>query len=131
MKANYPARMKKSLPLSSQLNSDKGLIRVSQVKEAVQIEWNKHYDETYEQIKDDITIQLMATVLCYLHQRYGWQSKVLNSVVRGTEDLFKMMMSGGIMGKEFNTEHCIEYLEKMGVEFYQKGGKQCKENPQT
>lgn len=131
MKANYPARMNKPLPLSARLNSNKGLIPVSQVKEAVQIEWDIHYNETYESIKDDITIQLMATVLCYLNKKYGWKSKVLNSVLRGTEDLFKMMLSGGIMGKEFNTEHCIEYLESMGVEFYQKGGKKCKENPQT
>lgn len=130
MKANYSARMNKSLPLSARLNSNKGLIPVSQVKEAVKIEWDRHYNKTYENIREDIAIQIMATVLCYLNKRYGWKSKVLNSVLRGTEDLFNMMLSGGVMGKEFNTEHCIEYLESLGVEFHQKGEKKCKENPQ-
>lgn len=93
------------------------IITTDNVEDAVAKEWDKKIDLLYEEVKKDVVAQLMATVLCYLHQRYGWGGKVLNSVKEGTEDLFKMMLKDGIMGKPFTTDNCIEYMRSLGVEF--------------
>lgn len=93
------------------------LIQKSDVEKAVNAEWDAKIDALYEEVKKDIVAQLMATVLCYLNKRYGWKGKVLNSIKEGVEDLFKIMQSGGIMGKEFNTQNCIDYMKEIGVKF--------------
>lgn len=93
------------------------LIQKSDVEKAVQAEWDMKIDTLYEEVKKDVVAQLMATVLCYLNKRYGWKGKVLNSIKEGTEDMFKIMQSDGIMGKPFTTQNCIEYMKEIGVNF--------------
>lgn len=85
-------------------------------------QWMEKENEVFESCKRDITTQILATLLCYLNKRYGWKAKVLNSIKDGIQDLFIAMQTNGIMGKEFNTQHCIDYMLSIGVTFDDKGG---------
>ena len=80
-------------------------------------EWDRREQKVFDACKRDIITQLLAVTLCYLNKRYGWKTKVLNSVKDGIQDMLVMMQKDGIMGQEFNTEHCIDYLEHMGITF--------------
>lgn len=93
------------------------IIQKSDVENAVQEEWNSKLDQLYEDVTNDVTAQLMATVFCYLNIRYHWTGKTLNSIKEGIEDLFILMQRDGIAGKPFNTDNCIEYMRSLGVEF--------------
>lgn len=92
------------------------IIQKSDVEKAVQAEWDLKIDRLYEEVKKDVAAQLTAVFLIYLHQRYGWKGKVLNSIKTGVESLFKLMENEGIFGKEFTPINCIEYLQKLGVD---------------
>ena len=92
------------------------IIQKSDVEKAVKAEWDRQVDELYEKVKKDVAAQLTAVFLIYLHQRYGWKGKVLNSIKTGVEALFKLMENEGIFGKEFTPINCIEYLQEIGVD---------------
>ena len=92
------------------------------VLKAIDDEWDKREQEVFDKCKRDIITQLLATTLCYLNKRYGWKAKVLNSVKDGIQDLFIAMQTNGIMGQEFTTEHCIDYLISIGVTFDERKG---------
>ena len=93
------------------------------VAEEFDRQWVEKEIEVFESCKRDITTQILATLLCYLNKRYGWKAKVLNSIKDGIQDLFIAMQTNGIMGKEFNTQHCIDYMLSIGVTFDDKGGR--------
>lgn len=92
------------------------IVQTSDIEKAVQAEWDTKVDRLYEEVKKDVVAQITAVFLIYLHQRYGWKGKVLNSIKSGVEDLFKLMETEGIFGKEFSPVNCIEYLQKMGID---------------
>lgn len=92
------------------------LIQKADIDKAIQAEWDNKVDELYEKVKTDVAAQITAVFLTYLHQRYGWKGKVLNSIKIGVEDLFKLMETDGIFGKDFTPVNCIEYLKELGVD---------------
>lgn len=92
------------------------IIQKADLDKVLQAEWDSKVDKLYEDVKIDVSAQITAVFLIYLHQRYGWKGKVLNNVKTGVEDLFKLMENNGIFGKEFTPVNCIEYLQKMGVD---------------
>lgn len=91
------------------------IIRKSDVEKAVQDEWLSKVDKVYDDVRDDVATQITAVFLIYLHQRYGWKGKVLNSIKTGVEGLFRIMETDGIFGKEFTPINCIEQLQELGV----------------
>lgn len=98
------------------------------VAEEFDRQWAEKENEVFESCKRDIITQILATLLCYLHTRYGWKAKVLNSIKDGIQDLFVAMQTNGIMGQEFNTQHCIDYMLSIGVTF-DRGGEDDGEQP--
>lgn len=98
------------------------------VAEEFDRQWAEKETEVFESCKRDIITQILATLLCYLHTRYGWKAKVLNSIKDGIQDLFVAMQTNGIMGQEFNTQHCIDYMLSIGVTF-DRGGEDDGEQP--
>lgn len=97
------------------------LISCGEIKKAFDEEYSKRCDEIYASITQDITVQLMATVLFELNKEFGFGKKRLQRVQSGTESLFKLMEEG-ILGKKFTTEDLIKYMkEKYDIELDAQG----------
>lgn len=95
----------------------KVLITVGEMKQNFEIEYNRRAGELFRKIQNDIVAQLMATVLLVLNQDYGFGKKRLQAFKRAVEARFIAMTNGGIMGKKFDTQTCIDLMrEKYGID---------------
>lgn len=92
------------------------LISCGEIKKAFDEEYSKRVDEVYKNITQDITVQIMATVLFELNKEFDFGKKRLQRVVSGTEGFFRLMEEG-ILGKKFTTEDLIKHMkEKYDIE---------------
>ena len=56
-----------------------------------------------------------------LNKEFGFGKDRLNKFYRGVNDLFKLMTTDGILGKEFTPINCIEVLRgKYGIDLDEK-----------
>ncbi len=80
-------------------------------------EWESQVDKVYADAKRDVAAQLMAVCLTELNKEFGFGKDRLNKFYSGVNDYFRLMSTGGVMGKEFSTLNCINYMiEQYGID---------------
>ena len=100
------------------------IITVGALKAAFEKEYNTRMPEIFETAKRDAAAQILATCACALNKEFGFGRKRLRRFKRAVEGLFLAMSRGGIAGKEFNTQHCIDYMrDKYGIDVDTKEAK--------
>lgn len=111
MKANY-RQNKGKLQKRTKVFSEEDL------QEFVNSEWEKHKDEVYQIATRDVSAQILAVMFATLYMPpYGWREKRLKDLKRHFEYTFKSM-SDTVLGKEFGTIDCIEFLKsEFGIDF--------------
>lgn len=95
-------------------NIYKEYLKREQTKKVVEIGNAVHEEyerSVFEAVKNDIVAQLMAVVFTVLNKDFGFGKDRLMKVKKGTEELFKIMLNGGICGQEFNTQNCLDYMK--------------------
>lgn len=88
------------------------VISVGELKRNFEREYNARTDEIFDDIKRDVVAQLMAVVLTALHNELGFGKKRLRRFKLAVEALFIAMKRGGIMGRQFNTQACIDLMRE-------------------
>ena len=100
---------------------DKYFTTVQDIKKAVKAECDAKIDAVYEEVKKDVASQIMAVCCMELNKEFGFGKDRLNKFYRGVNDLFKLMATDGILGKEFTPINCIEVLrDKYGIDLDEK-----------
>ena len=100
---------------------DKYFTTVQDIKKAVKAECDAKIDAVYEEVKKDVASQIMAVCCMELNKEFGFGKDRLNKFYRGVNDLFKLMATNGIMGKEFTPVNCIDLLrDKYGIDLDEK-----------
>ena len=100
---------------------DKYFTTVQDIKKAVKAECDAKIDAVYEEVKKDVASQIMAVCCMELNKEFGYGKKRLNRFYEGVNDLFKLMATDGILGKEFTPINCIEVLrDKYGIDLDEK-----------
>lgn len=98
------------------------IIQTKDVKEAVDIEWNKRIDQVYDSVKRDCSAQLLAVIFYALKVNHKHSNKYLQSFKREIEDIFELMQSG-VFGRKFDTQDCINFMrDECGIDFDGKEG---------
>lgn len=93
------------------------IMTVGEMKKHFEREYNRRAQEMFEQIKKDVVAQIMATCLVALQKFFGFGKKRLQRFKSCTEALFVAMAAGGIFGKEFTTQNCIDVMrERYGID---------------
>lgn len=93
------------------------IITAGEMKRNFEREYNARAEEMFEQIKRDVVAQLMATCLTALKIHFGFGKKRLQKFKSDVESLFVAMSRGGIMGKEFSTQSCIDLMrDEYGID---------------
>lgn len=93
------------------------VITVGEMKRNFEKELNARADELFEIMKRDIIAQLMSTCMTALNKDFGFGKKRLQRFKNSTEALFVAMAAGGIFGKEFTTQSCIDLMrERYGID---------------
>ena len=100
---------------------DKYFTTVQDIKKAVKAECDANINAVYEEVKKDVASQIMAVCCMELNKEFGYGKKRLNRFYEGVNDLFKLMATDGIFGKEFTPINCIETLrDKYGIDLDDK-----------
>ena len=109
MKANY----------SSNSHSGRNRIVVSEddIENILDAEWQKRVDKVYETALRDVSAQVLAVFYTCLSKRYGFGKKRMLSLKRDVESTFTLMNTDNILGKDFTTQDCLDYMkEKFGID---------------
>ena len=100
---------------------DKYFTTVQDIKKAVKAECDANINAVYEEVKSDVASQIMEVCCMELNKEFGFGKDRLNKFYRGVNDLFKLMATDGIMGKEFTPVNCIDLLrDKYGIDLDDK-----------
>ena len=100
---------------------DKYFVTVEDIKREVKRECDAKINAVYEEVKSDVASQIMAVCCMELNKEFGYGKDRLNKFYRGVNDLFKLMATDGILGKEFTPVNCIEVLrDKYGIDLDEK-----------
>lgn len=93
------------------------LITAGEMKRQFQAEFDARSGEIFDVAKKDVTAQLMAACLVELQKEFGFGKDRLQRFKRGVEGLFTAMAHDGVLGKEFSTQNCIDFIrEKYGID---------------
>lgn len=96
---------------------------IEDVERAVKAECDAKIDAVYNTVKQDVAAQIMAVCLTELSSEFGFGEKRLKQFYSGVNDLFSVMATDGIFGKEFNPVNCIEAIrEKYGIDLDKREG---------
>ena len=105
MKANYK-RSGKDIQKRTMSFTEK------QLEEYLNEEWEKKRDEVYKEATKDVSAQILAIIFSTLYKPpYNWREKRLKDLKERIEFTFNTM-STGVLGKEFGTVDCIEFLKR-------------------
>lgn len=83
------------------------IVRQSDIKKEVAKEMQKRYCELQGEIMQDITEQIMATVLWTLDKWYGWKGKRLRAFIDAVNSTFDIMDTA-----EFDNDSNTSYLKE-------------------
>ena len=79
--------------------------------------YNDRSSELYKAVSNDATAQVLAVMFTVLNKEFGFGKDRLLRVKDGTESMFKIMLSEGICGQDFDTQNCLDYIkEKFDIE---------------
>ena len=89
-----------------------------QLQEYFNEQWESKVTEMYAAATKDITAQILAVMFATLYKPpYKWRGKRLKKLKDDIELTFKDMQTG-ILGKEFGTIDCIEFMKReFGIDF--------------
>lgn len=104
MKANY----------SSKASSGRNRIVVSEddIKKTLDEEWQKKVDQVYEATLKDVSAQVLAVFYTCLSKKYGFGKKRMLALKRDVEATFALMHTNNLLGKDFTTQDCLDYMKK-------------------
>ena len=111
MRANYrnnAGRLQKKVKCFSE----------EELQDFVNTEWEKHKEEVYKIATRDVSAQILAVMFATLYQPpYNWREKRLKDLKERVEFTFNRM-STGVLGKDFGTVDCLEFLKnELGIDF--------------
>lgn len=111
MKANY--RVKNGV-----ISKNKLVFTEEELAAYLNEEWNKKRDEMYNEVKKDVSAQLLAVFFTTLYKPpYKWRKDRLKKFKKNIEYTFKDMTTG-VLGKDFGTVDCLNFLKKeFGIDF--------------
>lgn len=96
-------------------------VRIDLVEQTLNEEYAKRVDLVYKEVGRDVVAQIMATCCTVLNKDYHFGKDRLLRFKQGVEGLFKIMLKDGIVGQEFTTENCINYMrDNYGIDFDKK-----------
>ncbi len=112
MRANYK-RLK-----DGNVGKNKMCFTEAQLEMHLNEEWKKKEKELYAAATKDVSAQLLAVFFATLYQPpYNWRKKRLLKFKHNVEGMFSLM-STGVLGKDFGTVECIEFMKKeFGIDF--------------
>lgn len=112
MKANY-RRLK-----DGTTGRNKMCFTEKQLEEYLNDEWKKKEKELYNAAIKDASAQILAVMFSTLYKPpYNWRKQRLLSFKKNVEATFRDMQTG-ILGKEFNTLTCIDFMKReFGIDF--------------
>ena len=107
MKANYKGKNKRVMSFTEK-----------QLEEFINAEWEEKRDQMYKEATKDVSAQILAVVFSTLYKPpYNWRAERLKRFKSNIEFTFSSM-STGVLGKEFGTVECIEFLKtEFGIDF--------------
>lgn len=81
-------------------------------------QWEAKTTEIYSAATKDITAQILAVMFATLYKPpYNWRGKRLSELKDRIEATF-LDMQTGVMGKDFGTVDCIEFMKReFGIDF--------------
>ena len=112
MKANYAigkdGRLKKKVKCFTE----------EELRAFLDEEWEQRQSELYRSATKDVAAQVLATMFATQYKPpYNWRKERLLSFKSNVEATFRDMTTG-ILGKEFSTVDCIEFMKKeFGIDF--------------
>ena len=83
------------------------IVKQSDIKKEDAKEMQKRYSELQGEIMQDITEQIMATVLWTLDKWYGWKGKRLRAFIDAVNSTFDIMDTA-----EFDNDNNASYLKE-------------------
>lgn len=103
MKANYSSKtgMGKKVVLSEK-----------EIQKALDAEWENKVDEVYNVALRDVSAQVLAVFYTCLSKKYGFGKKRMLALKRDVEATFTLMNTNNILGKDFTTQDCLDYMKK-------------------
>lgn len=105
MKANYRVRGKEVQKRTMSFTEE-------QLEKYLSDEWEKKRDEVYKEATKDVSAQILAVIFSTLYKPpYNWREKRLKDLKERIEFTFSTM-STGVLGKDFSTIDCIDFLKK-------------------
>lgn len=89
-----------------------------QLQEYFNEQWELKVKEVYDAATKDITAQVLAVMFATLYKPpYNWRGKRMNEFKDRIESTF-VSMKTGVMGKDFGTIDCIEFMKReFGIDF--------------
>ena len=95
----------------------KMFVTAGDIEKEVARECDARINEVYDAVKQDVAAQIMAVCCVELNKEFGFGKDRLNKFHQGVNDLFRLMATDGIFGKEFTPVNCIETLRnKYGID---------------
>lgn len=97
------------------LSKKRFFVTEEQIAKETEKQFYKMYDdkssELYKAVSNDATAQVLAVMFTVLNKEFGFGKDRLLRVKDGTESMFKIMLSEGICGQDFNTQNCLDYIK--------------------
>lgn len=111
MKANYTID-------KQVLRKQKMVMTKEEISSYLNEEWEERKDAIYEEVKRDVSSQILAVFFTALNKDFGFGKKRLLRVKESVECYFTLMQQGSILGDSFSPLECIEYIkDKFGIDF--------------
>jgi hypothetical protein len=85
--------------------------RTQQIKKAVDNEWQTKETEYFEKCKNDVVPQILAVCMFTLKTRFGFGKKRINDFYTDISATLKLMLEGGVFGKNFSTQDLIDMIK--------------------
>lgn len=110
MKANYI--IDKQVPRKKKMVMTK-----DEISSYLNVEWEERKDAIYEEVKRDVSSQILAVFFTALNKDFGFGKKRLLQVKESVECYFALMQPGNIFGDSFSPLDCIAYIkDKFGID---------------
>ena len=89
-----------------------------ELKDFLDVEWEQRQTELYRAATKDVAAQVLATMFATLYKPpYNWRKDRLLTFKSNVEATFRDMTTG-ILGKDFSTVDCIEFMKReFGIDF--------------
>lgn len=72
--------------------------------------------DRYADVAVEVSVQMVAVVMCVLDKHYGWKKKRLEKFFDALMDQTELMCFGNIFNQKLTTWACVDYIkDKYGI----------------